>query len=69
MCPDCQPQVACLSTGPEDTRGLELQAERRHAFMLDNVYSEASSLEASADEVHHEQLSFIRQSTEVLVGS
>ena len=50
---------------------LELQAERRHAFVLDNVYAEASSyisrLEASADETHRQQLSFVRQSTEVKV--
>ena len=51
---------------------LELRAERHHAFVLDNVYVEASSyisrLEATADANHRQQLSFIRESTEVLVG-
>ena len=56
---------------PRMQEALELQAERRHAFVLDNVYAEASSyisrLEASADETHRQQLSFVRQSTEVKV--
>ena len=47
---------------------LELQAERRHAFVLDHVYAEASSyislLEATADTNHRQQFSFIRESTE-----
>eukprot|EP00439_Symbiodinium_sp_Y106_P004023 s444_g1.t1 len=65
-------QVNIFLQDPRIQEALELQAERRHAFVLDNVYSEASSyisrLEASADEAHRQQLSFIRQSTEVLVG-
>ena len=65
-------QVKIFLQDPRIQEALELQAERRHAFVLDNVYSEASSyisrLEASADEAHRQQLSFIRQSTEVLVG-
>ena len=64
-------QVNIFLQDPRIQEALELQAERRHAFVLDNVYSEASSyisrLEASADEAHRQQLSF-RQSTEVLVG-
>ena len=66
-------QVNIFLQDPRIQEALELQAERRHAFVLDNVYSEASSyisrLEASADEAHRQQLSFIRQSTEVLVGA
>ena len=65
-------QINIFLQDPRMQEALELQAERRHAFVLDHVYAEASSyisrLEASADESHRQQLSFITQSTEVLVG-
>ncbi|CAE7654113.1 kptA [Symbiodinium sp. CCMP2592] len=55
---------------------LELRAEQRHRFALDNVYAvyaEAnayiSHLEATADANHRQQLAFnVSQSTHVLVG-
>ena len=65
-------QVNVFIHDPRMQEALELRAERRHAFVLDNVYAEASSyishLEATADANHRHQLSFIRESTEVLVG-
>eukprot|EP00439_Symbiodinium_sp_Y106_P045117 s4546_g5.t1 len=65
-------QVNVFIHDPRMQEALELQAERRHAFVVDNVYAEASSfishLEATADANHRHQLSFIRESTEVLVG-
>ena len=57
---------------PRMQAALELRAKRRHEFVLDNLYSEASAyianLEATADANHRQQLSFVRESTAVLVG-
>ena len=65
-------QVNFFIQDPRMQEALELRAERRHAFVLDNVFAEASSyisrLEATADANHRQQLSFVRESTEVLVG-
>ena len=65
-------QVNFFIQDPRMQEALELRAERRHAFVLDNVYAEASSyisrLESTADAKHRQQFSFITESTEVLVG-
>ena len=62
-------QVNVFIHDPRMQEALELHAERR---LFDDVYAEASSfishLEATADANHRHQLSFIRESTEVLVG-
>ena len=49
---------------PRMQAALELRAERRHEFVLDNLYSEASAyianLKATADANHRQELSFVR---------
>ncbi|CAE7440996.1 CPK12 [Symbiodinium sp. CCMP2456] len=53
-------------------QALEMQAERRHQFVLDHIYREANAhiahLESTADANHRQQIDFVRQSTMVLVG-
>ena len=53
-------------------QALEMQAERRHHFVLDHIYREANAhiahLEVTADANHRQQIDFVRQSTMVLVG-
>ena len=65
-------QVNVFVSDPRMQAALELRAERRHEFVLDNLFSEASAyianFEATADANHRQQLSFVRESTAVLVG-
>ncbi|CAE7795738.1 unnamed protein product [Symbiodinium sp. CCMP2592] len=65
-------QVNIFLSDPRIQQALELRAERRHQFVLDNVYAEANAyiahLEATADVNHRQQLAFVSQSTNVLVG-
>ncbi|CAE6960615.1 unnamed protein product [Symbiodinium sp. CCMP2592] len=63
-------QVNIFLNDPSIQQALELRAERRHQFVLDNIYAEANSyiahLEATADANHRQQLAFVRESTMVL---
>ena len=56
-------QVNVFVNDPMMEAALELRAERRHEFVLDNLYSEASAyianLEATADANHRQELSFV----------
>ncbi|CAE7465886.1 unnamed protein product [Symbiodinium sp. CCMP2592] len=65
-------QVNICVSDPRIQQALELRAERRHQFVLDNIYAEAHSyiahLEATTDANHRQQLAFVRESTMVLVG-
>ena len=65
-------QVNVFVNDPRMQVALELRAERRHEFVLDNLYAETpafiSHLEATADANHRQQPSFVRESKEVLVG-
>ncbi|CAE7546703.1 unnamed protein product [Symbiodinium sp. CCMP2592] len=65
-------QVNLFLNDPRIQSALELRAEQRHRFALDNVYAEANAyiahLEATADANHRQQLAFVSQSTHLLVG-
>ncbi|CAE7657286.1 unnamed protein product [Symbiodinium sp. CCMP2592] len=65
-------QVNLFLNDPRIQSALELRAEQRHRFALDNVYAEANAyiahLEATADANHRQQLAFVGQSTHLLVG-
>ncbi|CAE7198859.1 unnamed protein product [Symbiodinium sp. CCMP2592] len=65
-------QVNLFVNDPRIQSALELRAEQRHRFVLDNVYAEANAyiahLEATADANHRQQLAFVSQSTHLLVG-
>ncbi|CAE7203411.1 kptA [Symbiodinium sp. CCMP2592] len=65
-------QVNVFLNDPRIQSALELRAEQRHRFALDNVYAEANAyiahLEATADANHRQQLAFVSQSTHRLVG-
>ena len=61
-------QINIFLQDPRMQEALELQAERRHAFVLDHVYAEASlyisRLEASADETHASTATFLHQAVD-----
>ncbi|CAE7778417.1 unnamed protein product [Symbiodinium sp. CCMP2592] len=65
-------QVNVFLNDPRIQSALELRAEQRHRFALDNVYAEANAyiahLEATADANHRQQLAFVSQSTHLLLG-